>query len=196
MIRIFTVLFMALFLSPPTSAQTKTAIFAGGCFWCLEPPFDDLKKSGVIDTVVGYSGGKTDNPTYEQISSGQTGHKEVIKIVYDSQKISYLELLDVFWKNVDPYDGLGQFCDKGDQYLSAVYYTDEQQKMDYEKSLEILKNRGLDTQKFKTQLFAAAKFYPAEDYHQDYYLKNSVRYKYYRFSCGRDARLKKIWNQP
>lgn len=176
-------------------AQTKTAIFAGGCFWCLEPPFDKLKEAGVLDTVVGYTGGKTDNPTYEQISSGKTGHKEVIKIVYDSQKISYQELLSVFWKNIDPFDGIGQFCDKGDQYQSAVYYLDEEQKNDYLQSLEALKKKGIEVQNFKTQLLKAAQFYPAEDYHQDYYVKNPVRYKYYRFSCGRDKRLEQVWGQ-
>lgn len=182
-------------MSQEAKAQTKTAVFAGGCFWCLEPPFDKLKESGVLDTIVGYTGGETDNPTYEQISSGKTGHKEVIKVVYDSQKISYQELLDVFWKNIDPFDGIGQFCDKGDQYLSAVYYLDDEQKNDYLKSLEALKKKGIEVQNFKTQLLKASEFYPAEDYHQDYYLKNPVRYKYYRYSCGRDKRLQQIWGK-
>lgn len=182
-------------MSQEAKAQTKTAVFAGGCFWCLEPPFDKLKESGVLDTIVGYTGGETDNPTYEQISSGKTGHKEVIKVVYDSQKISYQELLDVFWKNIDPFDGIGQFCDKGDQYLSAVYYLDDEQKNDYLKSLEALKKKGIEVKNFKTQLLKASEFYPAEDYHQDYYLKNPVRYKYYRYSCGRDKRLQQIWGK-
>lgn len=175
--------FAALFKA--TTSQAK-AIFAGGCFWCMQPPYDALIGKGVISTQVGYAGGHKDKPTYEEVSEGKTGHLEVIEVTYDPEKISYAKLLEVFWRNVDPYDGKGQFCDKGEQYLSAVFFSSEEQKQEFKKTSEKLKG-------VVTKLLPSATFYPAEDYHQEYYKKNPVRYKYYRTSCGRDKRLKEIW---
>lgn len=189
---VFTI-FFSLPFSQPLHAKTETAILAGGCFWCLEPPFDALRDRGVIDTIVGYTGGKTKDPTYQKISDGSTGHKEVIQVQFDSTKISYEEILEVFWKNIDPYDGNGQFCDKGNQYSSAVYFLDEAQKLAYQNSLKKIEAQGISLARLKTELISASTFYPAEDYHQDYYLKNPVRYKYYRYSCGRDKRLNELW---
>lgn len=174
-------------------AIEKTAIFAGGCFWCMQPPYDALIGKGVISTSVGYSGGHTENPTYEQTSAGGTGHLEVIQVTYDPQKIAYKDLLAIFWKNIDPFDGKGQFCDKGDHYTSAIFYADAKEKSEIEESLKNLKEKGIDTTKFATKSLPAKPFFPAEEYHQSYYKKNPVRYKYYRFSCGRDARLKEVW---
>lgn len=173
-----------------TKNHLQTAVFAGGCFWCMEPPFDKLK--GVIKTTSGYSGGTTDNPTYESVSAGIGNHLEVIEVEFDSNVVSYAELLKVYWRNIDPYDGEGQFCDKGPQYTSAVFYQNDQQKADYEKVFgETFKNDKKN--EVKTKLIKASKFFAAEEYHQDYYKKNPIRYKYYRFSCGRDQRLNKIW---
>jgi peptide-methionine (S)-S-oxide reductase len=173
--------------------EIKTVIFAGGCFWCMQPPFDALKSKGVISTSVGYSGGHTESPTYEQTSSGGTGHREVIQVTYDAQKIGLNDLLVIFWQNIDPFDGKGQFCDKGEQYTSAVYYSNDAEKKTINESLKLLENKGKKTEKVVTQILPSKTFYKAEDYHQSYYEKNPVKYKYYRFSCGRDARLKEIW---
>lgn len=175
--------FLLLFLS--VKAYSATAIFAGGCFWCMQPPFDALKSKGVLKTTVGYTGGVKDNPTYEETSSGTTGHREAIQVDYDEKKISYRELLKVFWENIDPYNGKGQFCDKGEQYTSAIFYVNEAQK----KEAEASKPKG----KVETLILPAKKFYAAETYHQDYYLKNPIRYKFYRYNCGRDQRLKEVW---
>jgi peptide-methionine (S)-S-oxide reductase len=173
--------------------KIETIVFAGGCFWCMQPPFDNLKSKGVISTSVGYSGGHTESPTYEQTSAGGTGHREVIQVTYDSQKLSLKELLAVYWKNVDPYDEKGQFCDKGSQYTSAIFYSTDAERKIIEESLKDLKNQGIKTEKMATQVLPAKAFYKAEEYHQSYYEKNPVRYKYYRFQCGRDARLKEVW---
>jgi peptide-methionine (S)-S-oxide reductase len=171
---------------------TETAIFAGGCFWCMEPPFDKL--DGVISTTSGYSGGHRKNPTYEEVSAGGTGHAEVVKIAYDPAKISYAELLDVYWKNIDPTTPDRQFCDKGDQYRSAIFYQGEEQKRLAEASRNALeKNKPFDAP-IVTEIEAASTFYPAEEYHQDYYTKNPLRYKFYRYSCGRDQRLEELWD--
>lgn len=174
-----------------SSSEIKTAVFAAGCFWCIQGPYDKLKKDGVISAIVGYAGGKTENPTYEQVSTGTSGHIEVIEVKYDPKKISYEKLLDVFWKNIDPLDPKGQFCDKGEQYISAVMYADESQKAAFEKSKAAIqaKLKG----EIATKLLPMAKFYPAEDYHQSYYEKNPIRYKYYSTSCGRPKRLKELW---
>ncbi len=174
--------------------SVETAVFAGGCFWCMQPPFDKLKSQGVISTRVGYAGGTKENPTYEETSAGGTGHREAIEVTYNPQKISYRKLLETFWHNVDPFDSRGQFCDKAEQYTSAVFYKSNSEKVEYEKSLnEVVKN----TAKVKGEVATIAKpftnFYPAEDYHQAYYSKNPIRYKYYRNGCGRDARLKEVW---
>lgn len=174
----------------PEQGGTAKALFAGGCFWCMEPPFDKL--DGVISTTSGYAGGRTANPTYEQVSSGRTGHLEVLQIEYDPVKVSYEELLDVFWRNIDPLDGGGQFCDKGEQYTSAIFALDDAQASAAQASKEAVVLDG----EIQTRILPAATFYPAEEYHQDYYKKNPVRYKYYRWGCGRDQRLKKLWGEP
>jgi peptide-methionine (S)-S-oxide reductase len=166
------------------------ATFAGGCFWCMEPPFDKL--DGVISTTPGYTGGHKENPTYEQVSSGTTGHAEAIQVIYDPDKITYDQLLDVFWRNVDPTDGGGQFCDRGSQYRAAIFYHDDEQKRLAERSRQAL-TESTGFKAIATEITAASAFYPAEEYHQDYYKKNPVRYKFYRYGCGRDKRLKELW---
>jgi peptide-methionine (S)-S-oxide reductase len=171
--------------------QVQTATFAGGCFWCMEPPFDGL--GGVLSTTSGYIGGHKENPTYEQVSSGLTGHTEAIQIKFDASKISYEELLAVFWKNIDPTTADRQFCDTGSQYRSAIFYHNDEQKKAVEKSLEDLQQSKPFNGDIVTEISPASTFYPAEDYHQDYYLKNPLRYKYYRFACGRDKRLEILW---
>jgi len=169
--------------------EYKKATFAGGCFWCMEKPFDKL--DGVLSTTSGYIGGHVKNPTYEQVSSGVTGHIESLQVIYDPKKITYKELLDVYWVNIDPIDARGQFCDKGEQYTSAIFYHDKEQEKEASLSKEAVeKDLGLNV---ATNLRPAEIFYPAEDYHQNYYQKNPIRYKYYRNGCGRDRRLKEIW---
>jgi len=168
-----------------------TATFAGGCFWCMEGPFDKLP--GVVSTTSGYIGGTKENPTYEEVSSGTTGHAEAVQIVYDSSKITYAQLLEVFWRNVDPLTPNAQFCDHGPQYRSAIFFHDAEQQRLAEESKRQLEASGRFKKPIVTELAAASTFYPAEDYHQDYYQKNPVRYRYYRFGCGRDARLKELW---
>ena len=174
------------------SEQTAIATFAGGCFWCLEPPYDKL--DGVISTTSGYTGGHLENPTYEQVSSGATGHAEAIQIEYDPARISYAQLLEVFWRNIDPTVKDAQFCDHGSQYRSAIFYHDDEQRRLAEESKQAL----VDSKKFPavyTEIEPLTTFYPAEDYHQDYYRKNPLRYKFYRYSCGRDQRLKELWGK-
>jgi peptide-methionine (S)-S-oxide reductase len=175
----------------PTSGTTPTAkaTFAGGCFWCMEPPYDELE--GVISTISGYIGGTKRNPTYEEVSGGRTGHAEAVQIAYDPTKISYEKLLDVFWRNIDPLTANAQFCDSGSQYRSAIFYHDEAQKNLAEGSKKRLQSRF--KQPIVTEIVRATEFYPAEDYHQDYYKKNPVRYKIYRYGCGRDQRLQTLW---
>ena len=167
------------------------AIFAGGCFWCMEPPFDKL--DGVLATTSGYTGGPEANPTYKQVSSGRTGHREAVRIEYDPKRVDYARLLEVFWRNIDPLDGRGQFCDKGRHYTSAVYALDDEQRAAAEASKAAVMAAGKLKGEIRTEILTAGAFYAAEDYHQDYYTKNPVRYKYYRWGCGRDARLKKLW---
>jgi peptide-methionine (S)-S-oxide reductase len=172
----------------------RRATFAGGCFWCMEPPYDKL--DGVISTTSGYAGGHTENPTYRQVSAGVTGHAEVVQIIYDPERISYGELLDVFWRNVDPLDSGGQFCDRGDQYRTAIFYHDEQQKRLAEQSKAALDRSGSLTRSIVTEIVPLNDdFYAAEEYHQDYYIKNPLRYKYYRTACGRDRRLEQLWGE-
>jgi len=163
------------------------ATFAGGCFWCMVHPFDELK--GVVKVTSGYTGGVTKNPTYEDVSSGTTGHREAVEIVYDPHQITYAKLLDVFWHNVDPTNDAGQFCDQGPQYRSAIFFHDAEQKRLAEASKAALQKR----MKVYTDVLAAGPFYPAEEYHQDYYKKNPVRYRFYRLNCGRDYVLDRIW---
>jgi peptide-methionine (S)-S-oxide reductase len=172
--------------------KQEKATFAGGCFWCMEPPFDKLK--GVISTVVGYTGGKKANPTYKEVSAGATGHAEAIEIVYDPEQISYSQLLQTFWRNIDPTVYDKQFCDTGNQYRSAIFFHNEEQKRQAEQS----KHELIQSKRFKeiaTEIVAATTFYSAEEYHQKYYQKNPLRYKFYRYHCGRDARLAELWGQ-
>ncbi|MCY7330109.1 MAG: peptide-methionine (S)-S-oxide reductase MsrA [Saprospiraceae bacterium] len=171
----------------------ETAIFAGGCFWCTESDFD--KVPGVVSTTSGYTGGTVKNPSYEEVSAGGTGHAESVLVTFDPKKISYSKLLKAYWLSIDPLTANRQFCDGGNQYRSAIFYSGEKQKkqaLAYKKSLE-------DSKFFKqpivTEITAATEFYPAEEYHQDYHNKNPVRYNYYRSSCGRDARLKQVWGK-
>ncbi|MCI0416286.1 peptide-methionine (S)-S-oxide reductase MsrA [bacterium] len=172
-----------------TEPKTAKATFAGGCFWCMEEPFDRL--DGVISTTSGYTDGKKKNPTYEEVSSGSTGHAEAVQIVYDPSRVSYGKLLDVFWQNIDPADGGGQFCDRGNQYRTGIYYHDENQKVLAEKSKQ--EKAAFLKKPVVTPIVPAPEFYPAEEYHQDFYKKSSVRYKTYRLGCGRDRRLRQLW---
>ena len=169
--------------------ETAKATFAGGCFWSVELFFD--KVDGVLSTTSGYSGGTKKNPTYEEVVTGRTGHAESVQVTYDPRKVSYEKLLDVFWHNIDPLTPDGQFCDFGDQYRTAIFYHDEGQKSLAEKSKAALKGRF--KQPIVTQILSASQFYPAEDYHQDFHLKNPARYQAYRIGCGRDRRLEELW---
>ena len=186
----------ALAADPPKAAAqppegSAVAIFAGGCFWCMEPPYDKL--DGVISTTSGYTGGMRANPTYKEVSAGTSGHIEVVQVVYDPRKVTYERLLEVFWRNIDPEDGGGQFCDRGPQYRSAIFPLDDAQKAAAERSKASLQSSGRLKKPVATEIISAKPFYPAEDYHQDYYQKNPIRYRYYRTSCGRDARLREVW---
>jgi peptide-methionine (S)-S-oxide reductase len=176
----------------PALSWADTAIFASGCFWCTQADFD--KVNGVIKTTAGYTGGTLANPTYEQVSNGGTGHYESVKVEFDPDKVSYAQLLDVFWKNSDPTNDNGQFCDDGDQYRAVIFYTNEEQK----KLALSSKNTLIQSGRFKnvvTQILPASTFYPAEDYHQKYSQKNPARYHFYRYRCGRDQRLSELWGQ-
>ena len=169
--------------------ELAKATFAGGCFWCMEPPFDAL--DGVVSTTSGYTGGHTANPTYEQVSAGKTGHAEAVEIVYDPRKVTYARLLEVFWRNIDPLTANAQFCDTGNQYRAVIFVHDATQRRLAEASKDAVAQR---LQKpIVTEITAASQFWPAEEYHQDYYKKNPIRYKFYRTSCGRDRRLEAIW---
>jgi len=192
---------LLVFSASTSSAETATAVdsdtavatFAGGCFWCMEPPYDNI--DGVLTTVSGYMGGHLANPTYKQVSSGRSGHIEVLQITYDTGKVTYDTLLEVFWKNIDPTDPHGQFCDKGNQYRSAIFSHNKEQREKAEASKRQLQQDKVFEGDIVTEIIDATTFYPAEDYHQDYYMKNPLRYKYYRFGCGRDARLKTLWGE-
>jgi peptide-methionine (S)-S-oxide reductase len=179
----------------PAAANPKLekATFAGGCFWCMEPPFDRL--NGVVSVTAGYTGGQKKDPSYEEVSSGTTGHTESVEVIYDPAKISYTKLLDAFWHNIDPTVKDRQFCDTGSQYRTAIFYHDEVQKKLAEQSKKML----IDSKRLKgpihTEVTPASTFYKAEEYHQKYYKKNPVRYQYYRWNCGRDQRLKEIWGE-
>lgn len=167
-----------------------TATFAGGCFWCMEKPFDELE--GVVSTTSGYTGGHVENPTYKAVSNGNTGHREAVQVVYDPSQISYDTLLEVFWRNVDPLDSRGQFCDKGSQYTAAIFPETEAQQQAAAASKQQLQSSSRFGQPIATQILPAQTFYPAEEYHQDYYLKHPVRYHFYRNACGRDQRLTEL----
>ena len=174
--------------------ERATATFAGGCFWCEETAFEGL--DGVLSVTSGYTGGQKLNPSYEEVSSGSTGHAESVQVLYDPRKISYARLLDVFWHNVDPLEAGGQFCDRGTQYRSAIFYADAEQRRLAEASKKVLEKEPRFAGKIATQLVPATKFYPAEEYHQDFYKKNPARYQEYRQGCRRDARLKQLWGEP
>lgn len=171
-------------------AEAKKATFAGGCFWCMQGEFEAIP--GVSKVMAGYTGGHTKNPTYEEVSTGNTGHVEAIEVTYDPAQVTYPQLLDVFWRNVDPLDEYGQFCDKGSQYRAGIFYHDDEQKKLATASKD--KVKAMFKQPVATIISHATVFYPAEDYHQDYYIKNKTRYKMYRMGCGRDTRLEQLWN--
>jgi peptide methionine sulfoxide reductase msrA/msrB len=171
--------------------KTASAVFAGGCFWCTESDFE--KVDGVIDAISGYTGGHVKNPSYYQVSAGSTGHLESVKVIYDPSKVSYEQLLDYFWRHVNPTDPGGQFVDRGSQYRSAIFYANETQKRLAEKSKQHLEASGKFNKPIVTEILPLGEFYPAEDYHQDYYKKNPIRYKYYRYGSGRDQFLNKTW---
>lgn len=175
--------------SGTTDPHRQIATFAGGCFWCMEHPFDAL--DGVASVTAGYTGGSKANPTYYEVSAGDTGHAEAVQVVYDPDKVSYQKLLDVFWHNIDPFTKNAQFCDHGTQYRSAIFYRDEEQKRLAEASKTVLAAR-FDAP-IVTEIVAGSTFWPAEDYHQHYYVKSPVKYKFYRYNCGRDQRLERIW---
>ena len=170
----------------------EKATFAGGCFWCMEPPFDKL--AGVVSTTSGYIGGHQDNPTYAEVSAGTTGHAEAVEVLYDPEQISYAQLLEVFWRNIDPLAVDRQFCDAGSQYRSAIFYHDAEQGRLAQESKDRLGHSGRFSEPIVTQIVPASAFYAAEDYHQDYYLKNPLRYRVYRYTCGRDQRLADVWD--
>lgn len=173
------------------SEKLEKATFAGGCFWCMEQPFDKIK--GVVSTTVGYTGGTKENPTYEEVSTGRTGHAESVEILFDPAQVSYEKLLDIFWHNIDPTTKDRQFVDVGSQYRTAIFYHDETQKRLALASRDRWDKSGKFGKPIVTEIVPAGKFYPAEEYHQDYYKKSALRYKFYRFNSGRDQYLKRIW---
>ncbi len=183
------VLALAAAAAPATAEDLKTAVFAGGCFWCVEADFD--KVPGVEQTVSGYTGGDVENPSYEQVTYEDTGHFEAVEITYDAEQVSYEELLTTFWRTVDPLDPTGQFCDKGPSYRTAVFVADEEQRAAAEAS-KAKANQELG-QEIVTEIRDAGAFWPAEEYHQNYYKKNPVKYSYYRWRCGRDDRVEELW---
>jgi peptide-methionine (S)-S-oxide reductase len=183
----------ALALAQAPVVKTARATFAGGCFWCMEAPYDKLP--GVISTISGYIGGQVKNPTYEQVSSGRTGHTEAVQVEYDPSKVSFEKLLEVFWANIDPTVRNAQFCDHGSQYRSGIFYHGDDQRKLAEASKAALQKSKPFKADIVTEITAASEFYRAEEYHQDYYQKNPVRYKLYRNGCGRDARLKELWGR-
>jgi len=182
---------MLMAVAGSAGAAYEKATFAGGCFWCMEHPFDELP--GVISVTSGYTGGHKKNPTYEEVSAGGTGHAESVQIVYDPTKVSYTKLLEVFWHNIDPIARDRQFCDSGHQYRSAIFYENEAQHKAALESKAQLEKSNILKAPIATEIAQASEFYPAEEYHQHYYKKNPIRYKFYRASCGRDKRLKEVW---
>ena len=176
-----------------SSENTETAIFAGGCFWCLQHDFDQVP--GVVSTTAGYAGGNTKNPTYEEVSAGGTGYLESVRVVFDPQKVTYVQLLDFYWHNIDPTRNDGQFCDTGDQYRPVIFYSTDTQRNEAETSKEELIQAN-QVKPILVEILPIGTFYPAEEYHQEYYKKNPLRYKFYRMRCGRDERLKEVWGSP
>ena len=178
-------------MEPTAPEQVETAIFAGGCFWCMEPVFDSM--DGVVSVTPGYTGGITPNPSYPEVCTGETGHAEAVRIVFDPAQVSYRQLLQLFWHNIDPTSRNRQFCDFGTQYRTAVFYTTPEQQREAEKSRRELAQSGRFERSIATEIVAAGEFYPAEEYHQQYYKKNPDRYISYHEACGRKNRLKEIW---
>lgn len=176
-----------------TNSNLAEATFASGCFWCTESDFD--KVDGVVETISGYTGGKTKNPTYETVGTGSTGHTEALLVRFDPAKVSYQKLLDYYWRHVDLLDGGGQFCDRGKQYRPAIFVHDEEQRRLAEASKAALDKSGRFDKPIAVEIVSASQFTPAEDYHQDYHLKNPLKYRYYRHGCGRDQRLEKLWGE-
>lgn len=195
MTRLRTLLVVLCAITAPVCARAGEAVatFAGGCFWCTESDFE--KVPGVLSAVSGYTGGSVDNPGYQQVSAGHTGHAEAVEVRFDPAVTSYERLLDVYWHSVDPYTPDAQFCDHGSQYRTAIFVHDEAQRAAAERTKAQLEEQYPDRTPIVTQIVAAARFWPAEDYHQDYYRKNPVRYRYYRWGCGRDQRLDELWGE-
>lgn len=185
--RLFGVIVLFLCMTSAARAETATAMFAGGCFWCMESAYQE--REGVVDVISGFTGGSLPNPTY---SGNHQGHFEAIQVTYDPARVSYEQLLDLYWHNVDPFDNAGQFCDRGPSYRSAIFPATEQERRLAEQSLAAVAER-FAPQKVFTEIRQAGTFWPVEEYHQDYFLKNPLRYKYYRWNCGRDQRLQQIW---
>jgi peptide-methionine (S)-S-oxide reductase len=179
--------------SPGEDKRLEKATFAGGCFWCMEEALDNVQ--GVVSTTSGYTGGRKPNPTYEEVSAGGTGHAESVEVLYDPQKVSYTTLLSAFWRNIDPTTPDRQFCDVGDQYRPAIFYHDETQKRLAEESKRAVDQAKPFNEPLMTQIVPASDFYPAEDYHQNFYQKNPVRYKFYKWNCGRAQRLEQLWGK-
>ena len=177
--------------SASNSDRLETATFAGGCFWCLEEALD--KVEGVVSTTSGYTGGQKTNPTYEEVSAGGTGHTESVQVMYDPQKVTYTKLLETFWHNIDPTTPNQQFCDKGHQYRSAIFYHDDRQQRLAEESKQQLDKSKPFKEQIVTEIVPASEFYPAEEYHQNFYQKNPIRYKFYKYNCGRAQRLETLW---
>ena len=186
-------LFIPVFAAETSEARLESAVLGGGCFWCIEADYEKL--DGGVDVVSGYTGGHIKNPTYKQVSAGGSGHIEVVKVTYDANKISYSQILDYFWRHIDPTRDDGQFCDSGSQYRPAIFYQDETQKKLALASTKQIEQTKPFEQPLKVKLIQASTFYPAEDYHQDYYKKNPLRYNLYRYSCGRDERVEQLWGK-
>jgi methionine-S-sulfoxide reductase len=184
-------LLLLLIFITPAQARETTAIFAGGCFWCIEKDLEHVE--GVIDVISGYTGGSAQQANYNQVSAGGTGHYEAVQVTYDSKVISYKQLLKEFWRSIDPHDPKGQFCDKGNQYRAAIFYKDDNERRLSEHSKRTLMDSGQLKETIVTGILKSSEFYPAEDYHQNYYKKNPIRYKFYRTRCGRDSRTEKVW---
>jgi peptide-methionine (S)-S-oxide reductase len=202
-VKVFRWAALSIFLLPAFSAVAQSptvasgpggkAYFAGGCFWCMEEAFE--KVDGVLDAVSGYMGGAVKNPSYEEVSTGRTGHAESVEVRYDPSKVTYAQLLEVFWRNVDPITPDAQFCDHGNQYRAAIFYQTEEEKRAAEDSKRAIEQSKRFSTPIVTQLTGASEFYPAEEYHQDFYKKNPVRYKFYKFTCGRAQRLETLWGK-
>jgi len=195
-LRITSVILLLMFINPliyAASTAQESVVLAGGCFWCIEADFEKL--DGVVDVVSGYSGGQIENPTYNQVSSGASGHLEVVKVNFNPDKISYDQILDYFWRHIDPTRNDGQFCDRGSQYRPAIFYNNSKQKTAALRSMMMIDKSKPFPEPLKVELIQLTGFYPAEQYHQDYYKKNSYRYQFYRYSCGRDARIKELWGE-